>query len=110
MITAVDQEPKLPFLKTRSKAPTGPTSFKVSLGIMPSYAGGVEGLKVDGVSDGRPGQKAGILAGDVIVEMGTQKILNIEDYMKALGQFDKGQTVPLKVKRASRIVSLSVTF
>jgi hypothetical protein len=110
MISALGQEEKLTFLKTRSKTTTGPASFKVSLGIMPSYAGGVEGLKVDGVSDGRPGQKAGIMAGDVIVEMGIYKINNIDDYMKALGQFDKGQTVALKVKRASKFVSLSVTF
>jgi hypothetical protein len=110
MIAALGQEGKLAFLKTRTKTTAGPASFKVSLGIMPSYAGGVEGLKVDGVSDGRPGQKAGILAGDVIVEMGIYKINNIDDYMKALGQFDKGQTVGLKVKRASKVVSLSVTF
>ena len=110
MIASLEQQPKLAFLKTRSKAPAGPASFKVSLGILPSYAGGVDGLKVDGVSDGRPAQKAGILAGDVIIEMGIYKITNIEDYMKALGQFDKGQTIGVKVKRASKEVTLSVTF
>jgi S1-C subfamily serine protease len=67
-------------------------------------------LKVDGVSEGRPAQKAGILTGDVIIKIGTFNIANIDDYMDALGKFEKGQTVPLKVRRASEELILSVTF
>ncbi|MEJ1240836.1 M20/M25/M40 family metallo-hydrolase [Chryseolinea sp. T2] len=108
--SVLDSEPKLAFLKTRTKSSAGRASFKVTLGIMPSYAGNENGLKVDGVSDGRPGQKAGIQSGDIIIEMGTLKISDIEDYMKALGQFDKGQTIPVKVRRSNEVVTLSVTF
>jgi aminopeptidase YwaD len=110
LVSSLGQEEKLTFLKTRSKAMAGRASFKVSLGIMPSYAGGVNGLKVDGISDGRPAAKAGIRPGDIIIEIGSIKIMNIDDYMRALGQFDKGQTVPVKVKRADGVLSLSVTF
>ena len=42
------------------------TRFTVSLGIMPDYAFSGNGVKVDGVTDGRPAQKAGIKAGDII--------------------------------------------
>ncbi|MGC3943592.1 MAG: M20/M25/M40 family metallo-hydrolase [Chryseolinea sp.] len=110
MNSSLDMEPKLSFLKTRNKSNAGRATFKVTLGIMPSYAGTENGLKVDGVTDGRPGQKAGIQTGDVIIEMGANKISNIDDYMKALGQFEKGQTVPIKVKRSDNVVTLSVTF
>ena len=110
MVASLENEEKLTFLRTRSKGVAGRASFKVSLGIMPSYAGGENGLKVDGVSDGRPAQKAGIRVGDVIIGIGNFKILNIDDYMKALGQFDNGQTVPVKVKRADGVLTLSVTF
>lgn len=110
VITAPETGSKLPFLKTRTKSMAGRSSFKVTMGIMPNYAGGDDGLKVDGVTEGRPAQKAGILTGDIIKEMGGIKISNIDDYMDALGKFEKGQTIPVKVMRLKEIITLSVTF
>lgn len=102
--------PKLAFLKTKSKSMAGRSSFKVTMGIMPSYASDVEGLKVDGVSDGKPAQKGGIQTGDVIIQLGEYQIKEIQNYMDALGKFEKGQTIPVKVKRGSETVNLNVTF
>ena len=110
VIENLDAEPKLAFLKTKSKMQAGRSSFKVTLGIMPSYASDAEGLKVDGVTEGRPGFKAGILTGDVIIQMGDFTIKDIQNYMDALGKFEKGQTVPVKVKRNKETIDLSVTF
>lgn len=110
LISASETSRPLTFLKTRVKSQAGRASFKVTLGIMPNYAGGDDGLKVDGVSDGRPAQKAGIVTGDIIVEMGGLKISGIEDYMSALGKFEKGQTIPVKIKRGEEVLTFSVTF
>ena len=110
VIEQVDAEPKLPFLKTRTKSQAGRASFKVTLGIMPSYARDVDGLKVDGVSEGRPAFKAGILTGDIIVKIGGFEIHDIQNYMDALGKFEKGQTVPVQVKRGVEVVDMEVTF
>lgn len=110
VVESLDSAPKLSFLKTRSKSLAGRSSFKVTMGIMPSYSSGGDGLKVDGVSDGRPAHKAGILVGDIVVEMGSHKVTNIEDYMDALNKFEKGQIVPVKVKRGEEVLTLSVTF
>lgn len=110
IVTSLEAEPRLTFLKTKTRATASRTSFKVTLGIMPSYAGGDDGLKVDGVTEGRPASHAGIQPGDVIVELGSLSINNIDDYMEALGKFEKGQTVPVRVKRAGEILTLSVTF
>jgi hypothetical protein len=110
IIENLDSQPKLTFLKTKSNVQTSRSSFKVTLGIMPSYAASEEGLKVDGVTDGRPGQKAGIQSGDVIIKMGEYPIKNIQHYMDALGKFEKGQVVPVKVKRNEQEIELSVTF
>lgn len=111
LINELDSTPKLAFLKTKSKMQTSRSAFKVTLGIMPSYtATEGEGLKVDGVTDGRPGQKAGIETGDVIIQMGEFPIRDIQNYMDALGKFEKGQTVPVKVKRKNETLDLSVTF
>lgn len=110
IIESLDQEPKLAFLKTKSNVTTSRSSFKVTLGIMPDYSASGEGLRVDGVTEGRPGAKAGIKTGDVITQIGDFPIKDIQNYMDALGKFEKGQTVPVKVKRNAEIVELSVTF
>jgi aminopeptidase YwaD len=110
VIEAVDRDPKLIFLPTKSKSMGGARSFKVTMGVMPSYSSDEAGLKIDGVSDGKPAQKAGLLTGDLIIQMGDLKIGNIEDYMGALGKFEKGQTIDVVVKRKGETLTLPVTF
>jgi hypothetical protein len=110
IIDDLDSQPKLAFLQTKSKATTSRSSFKVTLGIMPSYSSSGDGLKVDGVTDGRPGHKAGIKTGDVIIQMGEYPIKDIENYMDALGKFEKGQTALVRVKRGSETLDLTVVF
>jgi hypothetical protein len=110
IIESVDAQPKLAFLRTKTKTRASQASFKVTMGIMPSYAGGVEGLKVDGVSDGKPAAVAGIKTGDVIVKMGDHEIKDIYGYMDALGKFEKGQTIPVRLKRGQEMVDVNVTF
>jgi Peptidase family M28/PDZ domain len=110
LIEKLDKQPKLAFLPTKNKSMGSARSFKVTMGVMPSYTSSEEGLKVDGVSDGKPAQKAGILTGDLIIQIGTYPIKDIQNYMDALGKFEKGQVVPVKVKRNTEIVELNVTF
>jgi aminopeptidase YwaD len=110
IINELDRQPKLTFLTTKAKPMTSRSAFKVTMGIMPSYTADEQGVKVDGVTDGRPGQKAGIQTGDIIIQMGDLVIKDIQDYMAALGKFDKGQTIPVKVKRGSEIITLTVNF
>ncbi len=110
VIDELDASPKLAFLTTKSKSMSTRSSFKVTLGIMPSYSGDVEGLKIDGVSEGKPAQKAGLAAGDVIIQMGDVVVKDIQNYMDALAKFEKGQTVPVKFKRKDETKTVNVTF
>lgn len=110
IIENLDTEPKIAFLKTKSKAQAGRSSFKVTLGIMPSYSGGGDGLKVDGVTDEKAAHKAGILTGDVIIQLGDYTINDIYGYMEALNRFQKGQTVPVRIKRGEEVITVQVTF
>jgi S1-C subfamily serine protease len=100
---------KLAFTKTREIS-TGRMSFKVSLGIMPDYTFAGVGVLVEGVSSGKPAEKAGILAGDVILQLGENKTGTVQDYMKALGKFDKGQTVNAIIIRANKEIVLPINF
>ncbi|MBS1681743.1 MAG: M20/M25/M40 family metallo-hydrolase [Bacteroidetes bacterium] len=110
IIEDLDPSPKLGFLTTKNKSLSSARSFKVTMGVMPSYTSDAVGLKVDGVTDGKPAQKAGIVAGDVIIQMGEYAIKDIQTYMDSLGKFTKGQTVPVKLKRGKEDITVSVTF
>lgn len=110
LVENLDKQPKLAFLATKNKSMGSARAFKVTMGVMPSYTSSEEGLKVDGVTEGKPAQKAGILAGDVILQIGLFAIKDIQGYMDALGKFEKGQVVPVKLKREKEILTLNVTF
>ena len=110
VIESMDSAPKLAYLTTKSKSMGGSRAFKVTLGVMPSYSAKVAGLKVDGVSEGKAAQKAGILTGDIIIQIGDLVIKDMESYMDALGKFEKGQTVPVKVLREEKEVVMNLTF
>ncbi|HSN62414.1 MAG TPA: PDZ domain-containing protein, partial [Ferruginibacter sp.] len=68
------------------------------------------GIFVEGVSSGKPAEKAGILKGDIIIQLGEYAIPDVENYMKALGKFDKGQTTTVKLKRGNQEIILPVVF
>lgn len=110
LVENLDKQPKLAFLATKNKSMGSARAFKVTMGVMPSYTSSEEGLKVDGVTEGKPAQKAGIVAGDVIVQIGSYQIKDMQGYMDALGKFEKGQVVPVKLKREKEIITLNVTF
>ena len=100
---------KLSFLKTRNPE-NSKGGFKVTMGIMPDYTFEGKGLRVDGVSDGKPAAKAGVQKGDLIIQLGEHAISNVKEYMSALGSFKKGDTTKVKVNREGKIIELDVTF
>jgi acetylornithine deacetylase/succinyl-diaminopimelate desuccinylase-like protein len=110
VINAEETQDKLAFLTTKTKSMGSARSFKVTMGVMPSYSSDVEGLKIDGVTEGKPAHKAGILTGDIIVQIGDLTIKDIQSYMEALGKFEKGQMVPVKLKRGEEIITVNLTF
>lgn len=101
---------KLAFTKTREMQMGTSTRFSVTLGIMPDYTFSKGGLRVDGVSDGKPAQKAGMQTGDVIVQLGETAVSDVETYMAALSKFKKGDKTTVKVKRGNDEKVFDVTF
>jgi C-terminal processing protease CtpA/Prc len=97
VITNLNPHTKLAFTKTREQQMGTSARFSVTMGIMPDYTFSGEGVRVDGVSDGRPAQKAGLKTGDVIL-------------MQALGKFKKGDNTRVKVKRGNDEMEFTVVF
>ncbi|WP_126972037.1 M28 family peptidase [Gynurincola endophyticus] len=94
-----------------TKEPTmGTRKFNVTLGVMPDYSYSGVGVKIDGVTEGRPGAKAGIKAGDIILKIGDIATNSMDGYMNALGSFEKGQSTIVIVKRGEEEIKLPIEF
>lgn len=109
IIEDLDSQEKLPFRKTKNESEVVP-DFKVTLGVVPDYLFSGKGMRIDGVSEDRPAQKAGLQKGDVVVKMGDYEITDMMSYMKSLSKFEKGQTAVVTIKRDKEIKEVEVTF
>ncbi len=101
--------PTIPFTKTKQPEQQR-VSFKVTLGIMPDYSFEGKGIKADAVTEGKSAFNAGIKAGDVIVQLGDMPLNNMQDYMKALSMYNKGDSTQARIKRGSEEIEVKVTF
>lgn len=101
--------PKLTFTKTRNPG-AGKSTYKVTMGVMPDYTYESEGMRIDGVTDGKPASKAGLVKGDIIIRLGTFAVKNVQEYMKALSNFKKGDTTEVEVIRDGKKLVLPLTF
>lgn len=109
IITKMDDAPKPKFTATKQST-VGKVRFKVTLGIMPDYSYQDEGVRVDGVAAGKPAEKAGILAGDIIIAIGKDKIQGMQSYMETLGRQKEGAATTVTVKRNGKEMKLPITF
>ncbi len=110
VVSLQSKAPKPLFTPTKETQMGAATAFKVTLGIMPDYSFSGKGVRVDGIIDNRPAQKAGMKAGDVIVQLGDIEITSMEKYMEALGQFNKGQTTTVVYQRGADKQKAQVAF
>jgi len=97
------------FTKTKDVTP-GRSNFKVTLGVMPDYTFSGNGMKLDGVSDGRPAMKAGLQRGDIVTKVGDISIGSVSDYMSALSKFEKGQKAEVTYLRDGKTLTTTVEF
>ena len=69
--------------------------MRVTTATIPDYATEVKGLLLSGVTGSGPADQAGLMKGDVIIEIAGQSIANIYDYTSALELLKVDQ--PVKV-------------
>jgi hypothetical protein len=108
-VLTLDAGPPLAFRKTRDSQQDAPR-FKVTLGIMPDYTFEGPGVRADGVSEQKPAGKAGLAAGDVVVQMDAAEVKDMQTYMKALAQYKKGDRARVKVMRKGEEKWFDVIF
>ena len=109
IISDLDDNGKLAFRKTVNESESTPR-FKVGLGVIPDYLYDGKGMRVDGVSEGKAAQKAGLKKGDIIVQLGDSTITNMMSYMRALSIFKEGDKTSVIVKRGGKEVTKEIGF
>jgi hypothetical protein len=111
VLSPITADQKLAFTKTRETQTTSSLrSGGVTMGIMPDYTFSGAGIRCDGVTDGRPAQKAGLKTGDVIIKVGDYTISSMDSYMQTLGKFQKGDKAKVKFKRGNEEMETEVQF
>ena len=87
------------YVKVAGGGGTGGPGGGPRLGILPDYGDPKEGVLVNGVSDGAPAARAGLKAGDRIVEIAGQPIKDLGGYMTVMKGQKPGSTIEVGVIR-----------
>ncbi len=109
IISDLDDNGKLAFRKTKNESEETPR-FKVGLGVIPDYLFDGEGMRIDGVSEDKPAQKAGLQKGDIVIQLGDSLVTDMMSYMRALSSFNSGDKTKVTVKRGEDKVEAEIEF
>ena len=74
------------------------------------YAFTGAGVRIEGTSQGKLGEKLGLKGGDVLLQLGEYKLVDVMSYMQALSKFKKGDKTVLVYKRGTDELKADVVF
>jgi len=84
------------------------SGYGPNFGSIPDFGEGVNGVKFADVREGTPAAKAGLKAGDILVEFDGKAIQNLYDFTYALRAKKPGDEVKVKVMRNGQPLEVSV--
>lgn len=106
----LSEKETIPFTKTKNSSVKAAPKYKVTLGIMPSYADTKDGLHIDGVSENRPAANAGIQAGDILTKIDKCEVKEVYSYMECLSKINSGDEKEVTILRDGKTLVLKVKF
>lgn len=109
IIEAADGQGRLAFTKTREPQ-MQMVSLPVTLGVMPDYSFTGTGMRIEAVSQGKLAEKIGLHPGDILLQLGDYKFVDVPTYMQALSKFKKGDKTQLRLKRGNTEQTFTVAF
>lgn len=109
LVGELNQQEKLAFTKTQDSSGDSPR-FTVSLGVVPDYLYDGDGMRIDGVTDGKPAAAAGMKRGDIVIKLGDSTIVDMMSYMRALSGFQSGQQTVVEYKRGEELKAAEIKF
>jgi hypothetical protein len=113
--TRLEDDPGRPqFVRlAEPQAPTGAGSnsgsgYGPNFGSVPDFDEPPKGVRFADVIDGSPASKAGLKAGDILIEFAGKDIGNLYDFTYALRDHKPGDLVLVKVMRGSQTIEAKV--
>jgi membrane-associated protease RseP (regulator of RpoE activity) len=86
----------------------GGSGYGPYFGSIPDFGQEVNGVKFSDVKPNSPAAKAGLKAGDILVQFGDKPIKNLYDFTDALRRSKVGDVVEVKVMRDGQPITASV--
>jgi Zn-dependent M28 family amino/carboxypeptidase len=83
---------------------------KVTFGSIPDFNRESGGVLLTGVLPNSPAEKAGLQAGDIILEFGGSPVDNLLDYSEAMKRYAPGDEVVVRVRRGEDQLAVTVTL
>lgn len=106
-----EQGKRLVYQEAGPKEEKKRSRFKVTLGIMPDYTySDTKGLRIDAVLKDKPAFNAGLLDGDIIIDIGGKQVGDIYEYMHRLGEINPGEFANVVVLRDGKEFDFKVQF
>jgi len=112
LIQRMGEARTLPFVAVYEKAQEGRrrTKLSVRFGARPAYGDEGPGLLLAGASGGSPADRAGLMDGDRILQVGDIEIDDIHAFMYALEIYKPGDVVRTKFMRGDELQEVRVTL
>ncbi len=115
-VTIADEPEKPAFVVVADSNPHGGSGtgggggYGPAFGSIPDFGQTENGVKFSDVKPGSPAAKAGLRAGDVLIQFGDKPIKNLYDFTDALRRSKVGDVVPVTVLRDGKELKVSVTL
>lgn len=110
IIAELNDDGKLAFTKTKEEDKANTPAFKVTLGVMPDYMFSGKGMQISAVREGKPAEKAGLKAGDIVIKIGKTDVVDMQSYMQALSLYKVGDKVKVVALREGKKKTVKVVF
>jgi hypothetical protein len=108
ILVSFTTEKKPEFQKVAGSGPRRPSSDGPTLGITPDFTEEVEGVLIKEVRDGGPASKAGIKAGDRVVELAGKPVKDLTGYAQVMVNQKLGETIEVVVIRDGKMMTIKV--
>jgi membrane-associated protease RseP (regulator of RpoE activity) len=115
-LAIADEAEKPAFLVVAESNPHGGSAtgagggYGPAFGSIPDFGQTENGVKFSDVKPGSPAAKAGLKAGDVLIQFGDKPIKNLYDFTDALRRSKVGDVVPVTVLRDGKELKVNVTL
>jgi hypothetical protein len=111
VVLALLNDPARPqFTGQAGTAPAAGRGYGAWFGSVPDFTENPKGLRFADVREGSPAHKAGLRAGDILVEFDGKPIQNLYDFTYALRSKKPGEEVKVRVLRGDQIIEARVVL